>query len=151
MRENGSESLPLSPPPTCDIKISSLYRVLSTARATAKIVITGPLARRRQSHNRRSTTDYLHLLAESLDVLHWKRVRRAKVDNQHLVFILFDDPIQRSLHLYPIDGSKVALKYRELQMLPEALHRLKDFAKPSRLADIIGNQVKPPHRVKKDG
>jgi hypothetical protein len=70
---------------------------------------------------------------------------RAKIDEQHLVFIVLDDFAKRVAASGEIDRRELTLEDRVLQMVAEVAHGLKDLAQPLVIADIVADEEGIPH------
>lgn len=66
---------------------------------------------------------------------------RAKVDEQNLIVVVVNNFAQRLAAADHIRRRELTLEYRELEMVPEAAHELKDPPQPLIIRDVVADQV----------
>jgi hypothetical protein len=71
----------------------------------------------------------------------------TEIDEQHLILGMVDDPRQIRPTPRQIRRRKLTFEHGVLQMVPVPAHRLKDFAQPLVVADVVADQVRSTHKI----
>jgi hypothetical protein len=66
---------------------------------------------------------------------------RTQLDEQHLVFVVFDDVTQGALQLNLFRRIQIAFEHRELKVIPKVGARFKNPPQPLVVGDVVTNQV----------
>lgn len=69
------------------------------------------------------------------------------MDEQNLIFVVFDDAGKLRAAPDQVARSELALEHGVLQMIAVTPHSLKDLAKPLVVADVVTNQIGLAHSI----
>jgi hypothetical protein len=72
-------------------------------------------------------------------------LRGTEMNEEHLIFIMLDDPAQLGPASREIPLRELAFENRVLEMVAESTHRLEDLAQPAIVGDVVTDQVGLPH------
>jgi hypothetical protein len=72
---------------------------------------------------------------------------RPEMDEQNLIFVVFDDAGEFRAAPNKVARSELALEYGVLQMIAVPPHGLEDLAKPLIIADVVTNEIGLPHTL----